>query len=930
MGGKGIAEMLADATNKSQESTIGTAIATTAGASLGRFAGKIIAQATESGATLAATSQKLLGATAGTFGGAIAAALPWAGIIAAVVGGVYSIYSFIEKQILKDAQEAYQAAANSYTSKKTAAADVERYAKLAQGVNKLGENIGLTDEEYTEFLQVSNKLGDAFPELVSYVDEAGNKFINLGDSTSNLIEAVNGAVEDAQEAADITLNSAAIIKNSKKEAKKEANEYNDDITDYNTIKRKIKNGNLSNYKVQKFLKQYGIDTTETKYYAGNEEISKSEYDEFIARGDLAGVSMEEVQKKLTDEQLKKINNILDAQIKQATNNLNSIGEDLIQNYFSYLNQALDGFDLDAYMPKNMDSNTQALLKAFLGNGQILDPEKWDEQIVNVITSLANSGILDSDVIFEAFSNGVNNYATVGDYADVQNAALEDAQAIYDKLVADENYTDAQVKATMNELGYQITGSGKVVNDNIYTELLGIRYNSESKQLERVDAKNQIQTYNDMASAIAAAEAEYGANYVAGLSGLTSEEGAAALQIRQTKWGRSLSIEDLKEATHRSAAASDYIGDLIAYQQETQNQRASMRGAIAHDEFDAAKIDADKLKAMSESDMDEYSAENFGDFSINIQGLMTEYLKAYQEALNKGATEAELEELTQEFNVKFITQVDSNDIDASAEIVKAQLKDAFSNVDIGTDGLINNFSELKSVLDSVADSFSNLKDAQEEQNKQGHLSIQTALGLLASDSSYLSVIKAENGQLSLVDDAQEKLAKAKLLTAKAAIVQMQAETEQEIRQIESLLLQGEYVDTSLSVVDSTVAQIEATDDLTKAKLANAKASKAEINGLLATYYAQNGKAWRAEYYANKAIKDAKEAETSAKETEIDSKSKELEDATQTARKQVQLTRNQVKTYNDRYKYLTGSYMYETNPDGTLVVKNGDYVRSSNTL
>ena len=49
---------------------------------------------------------------------------------------------------------------------KTTGEDIfPRFIELAKGVNKFGENISLTDEEYKEFLDLNNRLAELFPDL---------------------------------------------------------------------------------------------------------------------------------------------------------------------------------------------------------------------------------------------------------------------------------------------------------------------------------------------------------------------------------------------------------------------------------------------------------------------------------------------------------------------------------------------------------------------------------------------------------------------------------------------------------------------------------------------------------------------------------------------------------------------------------------------
>lgn len=46
----------------------------------------------------------------------------------------------------------------------------KRYAELAQGIDQLsGKNLSLNEDDYKEFLDLSNQLAEAFPTLVTYI-----------------------------------------------------------------------------------------------------------------------------------------------------------------------------------------------------------------------------------------------------------------------------------------------------------------------------------------------------------------------------------------------------------------------------------------------------------------------------------------------------------------------------------------------------------------------------------------------------------------------------------------------------------------------------------------------------------------------------------------------------------------------------------------
>ncbi len=72
---------------------------------------------------------------------------------------------------------------------------ISKYSELSQGVNKYGENISLTDEEYEEFISLNEKLAELFPELVVGTDAAGNSILSLSGDVDTLTESLEALIE---------------------------------------------------------------------------------------------------------------------------------------------------------------------------------------------------------------------------------------------------------------------------------------------------------------------------------------------------------------------------------------------------------------------------------------------------------------------------------------------------------------------------------------------------------------------------------------------------------------------------------------------------------------------------------------------------------------------------------------------------------------
>ena len=93
--------------------------------------------------------------------------------------------------------------ANSFKQLKTSAEEViPRFSKLAEGVDKFGKNVSLTDDEYKEFLDLNNRIAEMFPELNLGMDDSGNAMLALSYSADTLSDSLWNLVEAQRQAAN--------------------------------------------------------------------------------------------------------------------------------------------------------------------------------------------------------------------------------------------------------------------------------------------------------------------------------------------------------------------------------------------------------------------------------------------------------------------------------------------------------------------------------------------------------------------------------------------------------------------------------------------------------------------------------------------------------------------------------------------------------
>lgn len=83
----------------------------------------------------------------------------------------------------------------------------KKYAELAQGVNQLtGKNISLSDDEYKEFLDVSNQLAEIFPQLTKGYDDNGNAILDLQGNVDGITGKLKDLLEIEQQLAQQEVN----------------------------------------------------------------------------------------------------------------------------------------------------------------------------------------------------------------------------------------------------------------------------------------------------------------------------------------------------------------------------------------------------------------------------------------------------------------------------------------------------------------------------------------------------------------------------------------------------------------------------------------------------------------------------------------------------------------------------------------------------
>ena len=134
------------------------------------------------------------------------------GISIAIQGLITLITNLVkrEENLIEKSQEAkskIQSISDEFNENAKTVKDVEeRYAELAQGVENLGkitQSKGtLSNEEFSEFLEISNQLAGIFPELTVGYDANGNAILSLSGNVNTIVKSLDDLIDRQRQLAN--------------------------------------------------------------------------------------------------------------------------------------------------------------------------------------------------------------------------------------------------------------------------------------------------------------------------------------------------------------------------------------------------------------------------------------------------------------------------------------------------------------------------------------------------------------------------------------------------------------------------------------------------------------------------------------------------------------------------------------------------------
>lgn len=737
--GNTIGESLGGGTGQAVGSLIGMSL----GNSLAKQVAASIGALPKNATVMAAVKAGLGGMFTGV--GAIITPLLIAAIPIVIAGFVKKAKNKVKEEAANLAKEASE----TYTNTLNASAEAVNFDKLVNGVDYLGRNVSLTDEEYQKFLDSSNALAEAFPELVVRTDELGNKFVGP-DGLSGQVGAVTQKIDELTEASrkaadselfkmkDVTFAGINVGKKSGfsnvfDEQSKILGEAN------NTLKYKAKT-------------VYGVDVQGL-----NQEIALRESTlENISKN--KGTDSDEYKKaKKQLDQLKLDRDALFEDINTAKDTLAEYTEQLI----SYANTANGQAEFEGQFGNiedqlnDMSDNGKNLVlssvKLAIRDMEFTDEEDYKNKVLSLTQKAAD--LLENNPVIADIYYGIGEFRTLGDQQD----AMEKMIPVLEEIFGADGYDDAE-KAIIEHLGLKIIVDGDKVS--IEVPSLGEQFKEQLKKGWRYSI-NENAT-NDWSNFI---------------GGLTQDQYKQLFDWAGNGWisGAGASTQAGKDTLMRMLNGGNYYNgtDLdmlaVAANQKYQDFRRQGNGRTqVGNDLTSRFTDYANKRAAGEN-------VNFGSYKMSKQEIASTYanmgedvwkqIEALQDELETAAPEAIQESLTNGIN--------SIDFSVLKEGLSGKIKEVteaanqyFSGIDV--EGYIDSWKELKDAFASVKDIYEQIDTARKEQNATGRLSVETVLDLLASNEDYVQALTVENEQIRLKSDAEEIMNKVRLQTLATSI------------------------------------------------------------------------------------------------------------------------------------------------------------------
>lgn len=538
------------------------------------------------------------------------------GISMLVSAGVSALMSWINRadelaDKVKDVTTEYNNQKKELKDAKATINEVaDSYAELSKGVDtSTNENINLDTDEYQQYLDIVNQIGDTLPELISGYDAQGNAILTCAGNVDKLTEAYNKLAKANN---DKILNNADDITEDFKNKSKDI--FNDDKWKKNSVI-----GADKRYRIYKRFKDLTKSKDIDKAVDGLSAASLVGVTDLLgAYGEKYDENGKETKQEFISRTIKEnedvVNEIItgtEASLKEASSGMVDVAEAALSNAFisgKYKNISSKMQDYINGITSNMDYE-------FFNNDRIKGSadnlEDYIDDMLNTINSLDDGQQKKFEIFFDMKSKLNNGDCTVGEYVN----SVNDVKNVIKNSGLDE------------DMQYQLKMS------------LGIKDDDTVKQVK--DFKKKLTD---------AGKSKDVANEI--VNGLTKTELEAAVSLKLKL--KDMNVNDIKKAIADEAKyleAMDFDIDIAGETDSLDKLNSALAESKSATGLTADSIDALKSRYQGLKGAGYDAAKLFEETSNGVRLNTQEYTKleqAYAQGKLKDAT-SNLEYLRDKYN-----------------------------------------------------------------------------------------------------------------------------------------------------------------------------------------------------------------------------------------------------------------------------------------
>ena len=419
-----------------------------------------------------------------------------AGVILTKVVSAISDWVHANERAIETGEEASKTITdinnNLKTQQQTVEDSAKRFAELSQGVDQLtGKNLSLSDEDYQEFLDISNQLADVFPTLSYHYDENNNKIVDLNGSVSDITSSLQNLLKVEQDLArqKILENMDEVFKG----AKATASEYNEEIQDLN-IEAQNLNSKIEQAKTQ--LNNTGsitIDESDIESFKRNLDALGILYQGFRENINNTYTISIAGYESLSDEVKSQILNGYSNDLEDIQNEFKNIYKEKNQSMSSALSEGIAAWLYSDWNYAKLDEGLQANIQKMINNldWSSLNFKDWNEAqgfLSDLISNISDNEA-DFTTLFNLGTQFNNGEITWGEFQE----KMKSLYSIIEVLGLTDKEKEEVQKAFKILFDFEVDDENNVTNS--YVENLRERF--EKQGVQNIDEIIGKLTFDDI-------------------------------------------------------------------------------------------------------------------------------------------------------------------------------------------------------------------------------------------------------------------------------------------------------------------------------------------------------------------------------------------------------------------------------------------------